>query len=349
MKKAAILLLIFTLIINSCKQKLETKKEEIKTEEEISKDENMPKIEIIDEALNTVLNTDAIIEILTPETFGWSEGPVWVEEHQMVLFTDVPNNKVYKWSDANGLEVYLNPSGNTGIEEGAKEGANGLLLNAEGQLVLCQHGDRRVSIMDAPLDAPESKFIPIVTKYDGKKFSSPNDAAYHKNGDLYFTDPPYGLNDGFDESPRKQIDFNGVYKVDKEGKVTVIDKELTRPNGIAFSPDFLKLYVANSDPKNAIWKVYDVDVDGNTSNGKVFGDVTSLVGDDNPGLPDGLRVDDNGNLFATGPGGVFVISSEGTHLGTINTGKATANCTFNVDKSVLYMTVKDQLMRVKIK
>lgn len=148
---------------------------------------------------------------------------------------------------------------------------------------------------------------------------------------------------------RKEIDFNGVYKVDKEGNVTVIDKELTRPNGIAFSPDYSKLYVANSDPDNAIWKVYDVDENGDVSNGKVFYNVTDLVGEDHPGLPDGLRVDDNGNLFATGPGGVFILSPEAVHLGTINTGKATANCCFNEDKSVLYMTAHDQLMRVNIK
>ena len=336
-----------SITLSSCKEKKETNKEEVasdKTAVMIT-----PKIEIKNEALKTVLNTDASIEVLTPETFGWSEGPVWVEEHQMVLFTDVPNNKVYKWSDANGLEVYLDPSGNTGIEEGAKEGANGLLLDADSKLVLCQHGDRRVSVMDAPLDAPKSQFVAIATKYEDKKFSSPNDAAYHKNGDLYFTDPPYGLNDGYDESPRKELDFNGVYKVDKDGKVAVIDTELTRPNGIAFSPDYSKLYVANSDPKNAIWKVYDVDENGNVSDGKVFYNVTDLVDEDHPGLPDGLRVDNNGNLFATGPGGVLIISQEGVHLGTINTQKATANCCFNADKSVLYMTAHDQLMRVNIK
>lgn len=206
MKKAILLIFILAFTITSCKQKPEQKNEEAIVEPKEQKMDT-PRIEIIDDELKSVLNVNAEIEILTEEKFGWSEGPVWVEEHQMVLFTDVPNNIVYKYSDANGLEEYLNPSGNTGIEEGATEGANGLLLNAEGQLVLCQHGDRRMAIMDAPLDAPESKFIPITTNYDGKKYSSPNDAAYHSNGDLYFTDPPYGLADGYDNSPRKEIDF----------------------------------------------------------------------------------------------------------------------------------------------
>lgn len=347
MKNTTILLFVFAFTLTSCKQKPVQKNEEVTVAKETEK-MNTPEIEIIDESLKTILNVNAEIEVLTEEKFGWSEGPVWVEAHQMVLFTDVPNNIVYKYSDANGLEEYLNPSGNTGIEEGATEGANGLILNLEGQLVLCQHGDRRVSIMDAPLDAPESKFIPITTNYDGKKYNSPNDAAYHKNGTLFFTDPPYGLTDQ-DESERKEIDFNGVYRVDTNGKVTVIDTELTRPNGITFSPDYTKLYVANSDPAYAIWKVYDVDADGNISNGKVFADVTSLVGNDNPGLPDGVRTDNDGNLFGTGPGGVLIFSPDGVHLGTIDTKKPTANCVFNADKSMLYMTAHNQLMRVKIK
>jgi len=314
---------------------------------------NLPGIQILHDSLKNVINVDAQIEMLA-EGFMWSEGPIWVEEYQMLLFSDVPANIVYKWSEKEGLKEYLNPSGYTGDgkvgEEALKEkGANGLLLTMDGKLILPQHGDRRVAMMDAPLDAPESKFITIADHYMGKKFNSPNDIVYHKNGDLYFTDPPYGLTDGFDDSPRKELDFNGVYKIDKNGIVTLLDKELTRPNGIAFSPDFKKLYVANSDPKKAIWMVYDVDENGELSNGSVFFDATFMVGEKHKGLPDGLKVDDHGNLFATGPGGILIFSADGHHLGTINTGKATANCGFNNDKTVLYITAHDQLMRLKIK
>ncbi|AOW19630.1 SMP-30/gluconolactonase/LRE family protein [Urechidicola croceus] len=349
MKRTNVLLFCIMLFsIISCKQKNELKKEVKVTSIDIQ-NKTIPRIEILNPDLENAINSNEEIEVLTKETFGWSEGPVWVESHKMLLFTDVPNNIIYKYTDANGLEKYLEPSGNTGIEKGAKEGANGLLLSPEGKLVLCQHGDRRVSIMNAPFESPEAKFKVLASLFNEKKFNSPNDATYHKNGELFFTDPPYGLTDGLDDSPRKEIEFNGVYKIDTKGKVILLDKDLTKPNGIAFSPDYSKLYVANSDPKKAFWKVYDVDSSGNISNGKVFADVTNLVSNKHPGLPDGLRVDNNGYLFATGPGGVLIFNPQGIHLGTLNTGKATANCTFNDDKSVLYITAHNQLMRLKIK
>ena len=346
--KILIFTFIFSLLSIGCRDKREGVAEgESNISEEIIG--NSPSIEIIDPLLEEVINTRAKIEILTKEVFVWSEGPVWIQEHEMVLFTDVPKNKIYKWSERDGLETYLKPSGNTGLEPEGKEGANGLLLNENGDLVLCQHGDRRMAVMDAPIDKPEAKFKMITDRFEGKKYNSPNDAVYHKNGDLYFTDPPYGLSDGQDQSPRKEITFSGVYRVFKNGEVVLIDKELTRPNGIGFSPDYSQLYVANSDSNNAIWKVYDVDIDGTVSNGRIFYDVTKLVGKEKKGLPDGLAIDNEGNLFATGPGGVLILSPEGKHLGTINTGKATANCGFNNDKSVLYMTAHDQLMRLKLK
>ena len=339
-------ILTFSILLIGCKEK-QIQKEKVIIDDSPKKNLTS-KIHQLDERLQEVININNNIEILADDAFGWSEGPVWIEQKQMLLFSDVPKNTIYKYSDTYGIEKYIDPSGNTGIVEGGNGGSNGLLLSPKGKLVLCQHGDRRISIMNASFDKPESKFTSIVSTYKGEKLNSPNDAAYHSNGDLFFTDPPYGLS-GNDESRFKEISFNGVYKVDTKGNISLIDSTLTRPNGIAFSTDYKKLYVANSDPKSALWKVYDVDENGNTSNGKVFKDVTSLVGDENPGLPDGLKVDDNGNLFATGPGGVLILSPEGKHLGTIKTVKKTANCAFNTDKSVLYMTSHSQLLRLKIK
>ena len=233
------------------------------------------------------------------------------------------------------------------VEREGEPGSNGLLLNPDGKLVLCQHGDRRMAMMDAPVSEPEAKFTTLADSYNGKKLNSPNDAVFHKNGDLYFTDPPYGLEQN-ENDPAKELDFQGVYKLDKNGKVTLLTKELTRPNGIAFSPDYKKLYVANSDPQKALWMVYDLDKDGLLKNGKVFFDATSKTANQK-GLPDGMKVHPDGWVFATGPGGVLIFDPDGTHIGTIMTGQATSNCAFNEDFSQLYMTADDFLMRIKLK
>jgi gluconolactonase len=201
--------------------------------------------------------------------------------------------------------------------------------------------------LDAPFDHPTPNFVTIADRWDGKRFNSPNDAVYHSNGDLYFTDPPYGLEQNM-EDPAREIDFQGVYRASTDGTVTLLTDQLSRPNGIAFSPDEQTLYVANSDPERAVWMAFDVQDDGTLTNGRVLLDVTNLVGDDNPGLPDGLKVDKNGNLFATGPGGVLVIAPDGTHLGTINTTQATANCAFGDDGSTLYITADMYLLRIRL-
>jgi gluconolactonase len=221
-----------------------------------------------------------------------------------------------------------------------------LLLNDKNELVLCQHGDRRMAKMNAPVSSPKAEFTTLADRYEGKKLNSPNDAVYDKNGNLYFTDPPYGLEKN-DKDPLKELSFQGVYMMDKTGKVTLLTKELSRPNGIAFSPDYKKLYVANSDPQKAIWMVYDVDENGLLKNGKLFFDATDKT-KTLKGLPDGLKVHRNGWIFATGPGGVLVFTPEGKHLGTIFTGEATSNCAFNSDYSELFMTADDYLVRVRM-
>jgi len=303
-------------------------------------------IERLDASLNQLIPEDAKIEVLA-EGFTWSEGPVWVPALSSVLYSDVPNNVIYKWNETDGNSVFLKPSGMTGYAPtSAEEGANGLLLDPNGKLVLCQHGDRRMARLESDWKNPAPKFTTLIDRYEGKRFNSPNDAVFASNGDLYFTDPPYGLND-LDADALKELPFNGVFRLTPDGTLTVLDQTLTRPNGIALSPDEKTLYVANSDAKRAIWMAYDVTADGVT-NPRIFFDATSMI-PERQGVPDGLKIDKKGNLFATGPGGVLIVSPEGKHLGTILTGVETANCAFTTDQSALYITAEKYLLRLKLK
>jgi gluconolactonase len=278
--------------------------------------------------------------------FEWTEGPLWIKDGGYLLFSCIPPNKVLKWKDGDGVTIYLKPSGLTGPKDLRPEpGSNGLVLDPKGHLVLCQHGDRRVARMDAPLSSPAPKFATLADKHEGKKLNSPNDACYHSSGALYFTDPPYGLVQRM-EDPTKELDFQGVYRLGTDGKLTVLTKEVTRPNGIAFSPDEKTLYVASSDPDKAVWWAYSVKADGTLGAGKIFADFTKDVGKVK-GLPDGMKVDVNGNLFATGPGGVLVFAPDGTHLGTLATGEATSNCAWGEDGSTLFITADQYLVRIK--
>jgi gluconolactonase len=216
------------------------------------------------------------------------------------------------------------------------------LLDRQGRLILCQHGDRRVARLEA-----DGKFTTLADKYMGKRFNSPNDGVFKSNGDLYFTDPPYGLLKQ-NEDPAKELEHNGVYRLSAvDDSVSLLTKEMTFPNGIAFSPDEKTLYVANSDPKRAIWMAFTVKEDGTLGAGRVFADTTSDAGT-KKGLPDGMKVDKAGNLFATGPGGVLVFAPDGTHLGTFSTGQATANCAFGENGSVLFITADMYIGRVRV-
>lgn len=303
-------------------------------------------IEVLDAALGNIINTDAKIEIIA-EGFDWAEGPLWLPSEQILLFSDIPPNKIYQWSETAGLQLYLKPSGYTGERKrGGEVGSNGLLLNSEGRLVLCQHGDRRMAMMDAPLDKPKPQFITLADEYEGKRLNSPNDAVFKSNGNLYFTDPPYGLEKNMAD-PAKKLPFQGVYRLDKDRKLHLLTKELSRPNGIAFSPDERTLYVANSDPEKPVWMAFDVLENGSIANERIFFDAAHLVKKEK-GLPDGLKINRKGILFASGPGGILIINKEGRHLGTIKTGQATSNCAFNDDESILYITADMYVMRVHL-
>lgn len=300
-----------------------------------------------DAALDGLIADDSQLEVLA-SGYKWTEGPVWVNEKSgsgYLLFSDIPNNSVIKWVEGVGPSLYMNPSGYTGVVDyGGEPGSNGLVLDKQGRLVMCEHGDRRVSVV-----THHGGKMTLADNYQGKRLNSPNDAVFHSNGDLYFTDPPYGLPNRW-EDPLRELDFCGVYRLSADGKLSLLTKEMTRPNGIALSPDEKTLYVAQSDPEAALWKAFPINQDGKLGKSKVIYDATKHVKEGWPGLPDGMAVDVKGNIFATGPGGVYVFSKDHKLLGRISTGERTANCTFGgKDNSVLYVTADMYLCRIQTK
>lgn len=306
-------------------------------------------IERTDEAINALINQEAKVELLDTG-YTWSEGPLWIESKKILLFTDVPNNVIHKWTEENGVEVFLTPAGYTGSAptESREPGANGLTLDNQGNLILCQHGDRRISRYDGGYDKPEPKFTTLADKYEGKRLNSPNDVVVRSNGDIFFTDPPYGLKQ-LDADPAKEIPHNGVYKVSADGKVTLLVDSLTKPNGIALMPDEKTLIVANSDPQKAIWYAFDIGENDSLTNARIFYDATPLVNEENKGLPDGLKIDKNGNVFASGPGGIWVFDKSGKVLGKVRLPNPTANCELADDDKTLFITSNMNLLRVKMK
>ena len=308
-------------------------------------------IERLDPRFDALVPADAVIEVLA-SGFAWSEGPVWVASDKgglpagCLLFSDIPHNRIHRWRPGQGLDIFLEPAGFTGpAEYGRERGSNGLTLDRQGRLICCEHGDRRISRLE-----PGGGKKTLADSFQGKRLNSPNDAVVHSSGAIYFTDPPYGLPQGWDD-PRRELDFCGVYRIAPDGVLTLLCDTMTRPNGIAFSPDEKTLYVAQSDPKAPIWRAFAVAPDGTLADGqtggRVFFDATALA-KTRRGNPDGLKVDAAGNLFATGPGGVLVFAADGTHLGTLLTGQATANCAFGDDGRTLSITADSLLCRVRL-
>jgi gluconolactonase len=295
----------------------------------------------LDPALDALLPPDAKIEVLA-SGFEWSEGPVWDTKNSRLLFSDIPPNSIYSWTQAKGIELFMKPSGYTGVADyGREPGSNGLTFDKQGRLVLCEHGDRRIARMD-----PDGGKVTLADRYQGKRLNSPNDAVVHSSGDIYFTDPIYGLPKK-ENDPHRELDFCGVYRWSaRDGSVTLLSRELSRPNGIALSPDEKTLYVANSDGARAIWMAFPVLPGGNVGAGRIFVDATPMARQLRGG-PDGMKVDRDGNLWATGPGGVHIYTPSGKLLGRIDTGEATANVAFGDDGSTLYITADMYLCRVK--
>jgi gluconolactonase len=305
----------------------------------------MGSVERLDPRFDKLVPLSSKLEKLA-DGFDWSEGPVWVPAGKYLLFNDIPKNTTFKWKETPGsenLSVYLKPSGYSGAERftGREPGANGMTLDKEGRLLLCQHGDRRVVRQEK-----DGKLTAIAERYEGKRFNSPNDIVVKSNGEIYFTDPPYGLPKQ-DKDPAMEMDYCGVYRVTPKGTITLLTKELSRPNGLAFSPDEKILYVANSDGAKPIAMAYEVKSDGTLGAGKVFFDCTALNKAGRKGAPDGMKVDIHGNLWTTGPGGVLALTPDGTHLGTILTGEPTANCNWGDDGATLYITANKYLCRIR--
>lgn len=311
-----------------------------------SKYETIGSIERIDPALDAIVSPTAKAEIIA-QGYDWSEGPLWIEKNEMLLFSDVPKNTIYKWTAEKGAEVYLTPSGYTDtIKRGGETGSNGLTLDNDGNLILCQHGNRQIARMNAPVDAPKPEFTIVANKFNGRRFSSPNDAVVSSTGEVYFTDPPYGLEKQADD-PKKETSWNGVYKVKTNGDVLLLVDSISRPNGIALFPGEKRLLVASSDGAKPNWYVYDIDGD-KLVNGKIF---YSAADRDKSwkGLPDGFKIDKNGNVFASGPGGIYIFNSDAKLLGRLRVPESTSNVAMSPDQKILYITNDMNILRFKMR
>jgi gluconolactonase len=299
------------------------------------------RLESLDKRFDALIAPDTKIEKIADD-LKWSEGPLWDPRTKSLLFSDIPNNVIMKWHADKGVSEFLKRSGYTGAAPftGREPGSNGLTFDLDGRLTLCQHGDRRISRRES-----DGTMVPVAVGYEGKKLNSPNDLVFDTQGALYFTDPPFGLPGTFTD-PAKELPFNAVFRVAPDGRITAVATELEAPNGLGFSPDYKTLYVANATAKEPIWKAYAVQADGSLDKGRVFADATSLYkqGD---GVPDGLKVDVQGNLFATGPGGVLVYAPDGTLLGRIVTGVPTSNVAFGEDGSTLFITANHRVLRLR--
>lgn len=297
-------------------------------------------------------DSPALAALITPGTriekladgFTWTEGPVWIRDGGYLLFSDVPENRMHRWSEADGASVYLEPSGYDGPDPSTfrEPGSNGLIAGPAGTILICDHGNRAVAALE--LATREKTFL--ATHYQGRRFNSPNDLVLGGDGSIWFTDPPYGLH-GLNSSPLREQAVNGVYRLHPDGNVELIVADLTFPNGILLSPDESTLYVSKSDPDHATVYAFAIEDGGRVGAREIFTDMTEFVRRGWPGLPDGMAIDKAGNLFLTGPGGVHIFSPGCARLGRINTGTAVANCAFGEDGGTLFLASQDMLARVR--
>ncbi len=311
------------------------------------------KFDRLDPAIDRIIPKGAMLERLA-DGFKWVEGPIWIDD--ALYFAEIPSNTIRKWNPASGASIFLQPSGYKGSEPygGPESGSNGMTLDVRGRLTVAGHAQRDVYRFES-LD-PKGPITILADSYRGKKLNSPNDVVYRSDGSLYFTDPPYGLRTQKDTDPEKELKVNGVYRIphaldQKPGSAPARDElqllvtDLTRPNGIAFSPDEKYLYVNNSEPKK-IWMRYRVQPDGSLTEAKLFYDATS---DSRPGAPDGMKVDEQGNVYSTGPDGLWIFSPEGKPLATILIPEKAANCTWaGPDRKTLYITASSSIYRIHL-
>ena len=297
---------------------------------------NAGTIERNDPKIDTLIPADANIQKIA-EGFTFTEGPVWDKRNNQLYFSDVRGNTIYSWNETAGVEPFIQPV-YAETSDHPSVGSNGLTMDGEGRLILMEHGYRRVSRLE-----PNGERITLVDNYREMRLNSPNDVAWHSNGWLYFTDPSYGLA-GLEDDPLRELDYNGIYRLSPEGEIQLLERNQTRPNGLVFSPDGETLYVANSDADNKVWYAYTV-IHGIIGNPRIFYDVNDQSA---PGAADGMKVDVSGNIFATGPGGVWVFDPDGTHLGTIKPEEVPANVAWGEDGFTLYMTARTGLYRIRL-
>jgi len=295
----------------------------------------------LDPRFDQLVPNDAKLERIA-DGFTWVEGPVWHKQDGYLLFSDIPANAVYQWRPGKGVIPFLKNSGYSGSDPfpGKEPGSNGLTFDAEGRLVLCRHGDRQIGRLEA-----DRGITPLAMHVDGYRINSPNDLVFKSNGDLYFTDPPFGLPGVFDDPHKAPV--QGVYRLGRDGTMTRLISDIQAPNGIAFSPDEKTLYISDVDPKRAGWFAYDVKPDGTLTNGRIFFDATRWRKDPYFG-PDGFKVDQHGNIFGARPGGLSVIAPDGTLLGTIETGQPTSNVAWGEDGRTLFITGGSSIYRLRL-
>lgn len=313
------------------------------------KDSAVGKVEIYDPSALQLVDTNAAIEVIA-KGYTWSEGPVWLANKHMLIFSDVPENKIYSWKEGDTAKLYLTPSGytDTAVRIG-ENGSNGLALDRNGKLLLCQSGNRQVVRLNASLDDPKPNFEVLAAKYNGQRFNSPNDLVTDSKNNIYFTDPIYGLPKGADD-PTREMKFEGVYKISADGKTTLLIDTIERPNGIGFSPDEKTLYVASSADVHTKWYAYNLDENGNIKSGGVLLDGTELKAKATVKQgADGFKIDDHGNIFAAGPDGINIISPQGKLLALIRVyERRVSNCVFNESKNILFVTADDLVLKVQL-
>jgi gluconolactonase len=312
---------------------------------EVAGADELPRIERLDPRLDAVVPPGARL-VRVAEGFGWAEGPLWSPAKGELLLSDVERNRLHAWSTTGGVRTVLEQSGYVGSAPfaGREPGSNGLALDPQGRLVFCQHGERRISRLE-----PDGARTVVVDRYpagpEGKRLNSPNDLVYSRSGDLYFTDPPFGLPQTHDD-PAKELPFSGVYRLSAAGELALLTAELEGPNGIGLAPDERTLYVANNHAKRPLWMAYELRADGSLGPGRVLFDAAPFTAT-RKGFPDGLKVARSGHLFAAGPEGIYVLTPAGEHLGTLFFGRLTANCAFADDERTLYVTADDALYRLR--
>jgi gluconolactonase len=296
---------------------------------------------IEDPGFEELIAPDAKLEKLA-RGLTWCEGPLWSRSEKALYFSDIPRNAILRWSEAEGMRIWMQPSGYTGVKWYSDEpGSNALTFDSEGRMAMCEHGDRRISRIET-----SGGKVTLADSYEGKRLNSPNDLVYGPDGALYFTDPAYGLPDRYEDTANRELDFCGVFRLSlPDRKLTLLTDEFENPNGLAFSPDGKTLYVGHSSRMTPVIKAFPF-ANGAIGAGKVFFDFSDLVGVQ-PGIVDGFKVDAQGNIFSSGPGGVWVISTEGKRLGRIETGERTSNVAWGGDGTVLYVTMHAFLCRIQ--